>query len=108
MLVTLGIDPAAAAGDEREAVSAEAARLLKSIGRAPGTPEALGARLALKPARLQALIAELELAGAIVRESTGRWWMCKDGRDLVSILCTNTATRRRTHGFHASRSALCV
>ncbi len=71
MLVTLGIDPAAAAGEEREAVSPAATRLLQSIGRAPGTPEALGARLALKPAKLQALIAELELAGAIVRESDG-------------------------------------
>jgi DNA processing protein len=71
VLVTLGIDPAAAGGENREAVSREAARLLASIGRAPGTPEALGARLALAPAKLQALIAELELAGAIVRESDG-------------------------------------
>ena len=71
VLVTLGIDPAAAAGEEREAVSPAATRLLQSIGRAPGTPEALGARLALAPAKLQALIAELELAGAIVRESDG-------------------------------------
>jgi DNA processing protein len=71
VLVTLGIDPAAAAGEERDKVSPAAARLLASIGRAPGTPEALGARLALGPARLQALIAELELAGAIVRESDG-------------------------------------
>jgi len=32
---------------------------------------ALGARLAIGPAQLQALIAELELAGAVVRESDG-------------------------------------
>jgi DNA-binding MarR family transcriptional regulator len=46
-------------------------RLLAAIGRAPGTPEALGARLAIRPAQLQALIAELELAGVVVRESDG-------------------------------------
>ena len=52
VLVALGIDPAAAAGEEREPpVSPAAARLLAAIGRAPGTPEALGARLALSPAR---------------------------------------------------------
>jgi DNA processing protein len=72
VLVALGIDPAAAAGDEpAAALSPAAARLLAAIGRAPGTPEALGARLALSPAALQVLIAELELAGAVVRESDG-------------------------------------
>lgn len=71
VLVALGIDPAEAAGEERAAVSPDAARLLAAIGRSPGTPEALGARLAMPPARLQALIAELELAGAVVRESDG-------------------------------------
>jgi len=72
VLVALGIDPAAAAADERAAeLSPAAARLLAAIGRSPGTPEALGARLAIGPAQLQALIAELELAGAVVRESDG-------------------------------------
>ncbi len=72
VLVALGIDPAAAAGDEpTAALSPAAARLLAAIGRAPGTPEALGARLALSPAALQVLVAELELAGVVVRESDG-------------------------------------
>jgi DNA processing protein len=72
VLVALGIDPAAAAADDRTAgLSPAAVRLLAAIGRAPGTPEALGARLAIRPAQLQALIAELELAGVVVRESDG-------------------------------------
>ena len=72
VLVALGIDPAAAAADDRASASARrprgcwprsAARPARRRRSAPGSRSG--------PAPLQALIAELELAGAVVRESDG-------------------------------------
>ncbi len=71
VLVSLGIDPARAAREVATAVSDDAARLLATIHRSPGTPESLGARLGLAPSRLQALLTELELAGAVARARDG-------------------------------------
>ena len=92
VLVALGLDPAEAPRDDRAALGAVAARLLAAArppaGDAGGARRAAGAEAGAPPGA----VAELELAGAIVRDSRRLPLTCKRGRDLVSIHCTNTAT----------------
>ena len=71
VLVSLGIDPAKAAGPVVDDLSGDAGRLLAAIHRAPATPDRLGARLSFAPARVAAAVTELELVGAIGREADG-------------------------------------
>jgi DNA processing protein len=71
VLVALGLDPGRAQAAEEVALSERARRVLGAVRRAPATAEVLTVRLGVSAAGLGAALAELELAGLVVREGDG-------------------------------------
>ena len=71
VLLALGLDPGAARVPD-PVVGEGAARLLAALRREPVSIDVLAVRCGLLPAAAGALIAELELAGLVLREQDGR------------------------------------
>jgi DNA processing protein len=71
VLVALGLDPGAAQAGEELAISDPARRVLAAVRRAPATAEVLAVRVGVPAAGVGAALAELELAGLVVRERDG-------------------------------------